>query len=114
MEQIIQIEKKDDFWRVEKTCCLSFIRYLKNYFLLDTSLLVNSFEHVQYADIDENSFCMLSYFFELIRIDNNKLYIKGFSPKRSNLLWSDVLNIRVCIQTAEGIKQFVTLHMKMK
>ncbi len=114
MEQIIQIEKKENFWRVEKTCCLSFIKYLKNYFLLDASLLVNSFEQVQYADIDENSFCMISYFFELIRIDKNKLYIKGFSPKRYNLLWCDVLNIRVCIQTTSGLRQIVTLRMKMK
>lgn len=114
MEQIIQIERKDDFWRVEKTCCLSFIKYLKNYFLLETSLLASSFEHVQYADIDENSFCMLSYFFELIRIDNNKLYIKGFSPRRYNLLWCDVLKIRICIQSEKGIRQIFTLHMKMK
>jgi len=114
MEQIIQIEKKDNFWRVEKTCCLAFIKYLKNYFLLDTSLLVSSFEHIQYADIDENSYCMLSYFFELIRIDKNKLYLRGFSPRRYNLLWCDILNIRVCIENEKGVRQTFTLYMKMK
>jgi hypothetical protein len=115
MRQVILIEKKENFWRVEKTSCLSFIKYLKNYFLLDTTLLlINSFEDIQYADIDENGFCMISYFFELIRIDKNKLYIKGFSPKKYNLLWCDVLNIRVCIQTVAGSRQIVTLHMKIK
>lgn len=114
MEQVIQIEKKDNFWRVKKACSLSFIEYLKNYFLLDTLLQKSPFKEIQYVDIDENSFCMISYFFKLIRIDKNMLYIKGFSPKKYNLSWCDILNIRVCIQTTAGTNQIIILHLKMK
>lgn len=115
MKQVIQIERKENFWRIKKTSCLSFIEYLNNYFLIDTALISkNSFEHIQYADIDENPFCMISYLFELLRIDKNKLYIVGFSPQRYNLLWYDVLNIRICIKNAAGLRQTITLRMKIR
>jgi hypothetical protein len=115
MKQVIQIEKKKIFWHIKKRNCSSFIQYLKNYFLLDTALLsINSFKDIQYVDIDENSFCMISYFFELIRIDKNKLYIRGFFPQRYNLLWCDVLEIRICIKNTAGVRQTITLYMKIR
>lgn len=106
--------KKDDLcWRVDATSYPLFKKHVMKYFTLNEMFQEKAPYTVMYADIDDKSFCTLSYLFAAFKIRKNIVITKIIHPDKLFPTWNDILTIRVCIKIF-NTNRILLFHLKMK
>jgi len=112
---LMERKRREECWHIRKAYCPFFIAHLQHFFKLEKwlSATENAFCRLLYIEISDRDFCLISYLFAALGVNDDQLRVKGIFPQKYVPLWGESITLHLCMEQ-NGSEGFVALLLEMK